>query len=263
MILRKTLVLAVVLQGATLVYAQHPQQQQHTTTTVVQQQALPRHFTPPAMAPHQQNGVSVDTGNGTAGIGIKQVSQTQKQDAADKAAAADWPWKKYFPLGQTLLPLARMAESDEAYAVLDEARKPLGWVFRTDHIAPRVKGFIDQIGTMVALSKDLTILGIEVLQQRETPRYFAKLKEPFYKQFEGHRADKPFSDVDGVSGATFSSRAVIEDVRLSCLAVLKASGVPVDKLQGDKPQGDKAQEVKVKAAGVHGDAAHAPDAGGN
>ena len=133
----------------------------------------------------------------------------------------NWPWKKYFATGQALAPVSGLKSGDEAFEVRDSAKQVLGWVFRTDRIAPVVRGRNAEIGAMVALAKDGKIAGVDVLENRETPAYFRRLTPVFFHQFVGHAVSLPPSGVDAVTGATLSSRAVIQDVFSSAAEVLK------------------------------------------
>lgn len=55
---------------------------------------------------------------------------------------------------------------------------------------------------------------IEPLPNRETPRYFARVKTHLLPQWYGMEVSQALkADVDGVTGATYSSRAVKENVR--------------------------------------------------
>ncbi len=154
-----------------------------------------------------------------------QHSQTPHAAAIQPARAEDpsanWPWKKYFATGQTLAPVTGLKQGDEAFEVRDSAKHVLGWVFRTDRVSPVVKGRNAEIGVMVALGKDGEIAGVEVIENHETPAYFRRLTGAFYHQFVGHAVSAPSSDIDAVTGATISSRAVIEDVFQSAAELLK------------------------------------------
>jgi transcriptional regulator of nitric oxide reductase len=144
--------------------------------------------------------------------------------AADTASKAEpaLPWKKHFPLGESVSPASGLKEGEKAYEVRDGSGAVLGWVFRTDQVSPIVKGYNSQIGTLVALSRDGKIVDVEVLQQRETPKYYGTITGMFFKQFKGHAVSKSASDVEAVTGATVSSTAITKDVFLSAREVLKA-----------------------------------------
>lgn len=144
-------------------------------------------------------------------------------------SAADW--KRFFPAGRTLSPVPGIAPPQEAFEVRDALRKPLGWVFRTDRLPPEVRGYQDQVGVLVALTPNGVILGVEVVAHRETPKYFQRLTNAFFAQFAGRSADKPFDDVQAVTGATRSSGAIIRDVFLSARELLKSAATKTDPAQ--------------------------------
>lgn len=111
------------------------------------------------------------------------------------------------------------------YAVTAASGQTNGWIFRTDQVPPVVKGKRGQIGVMVGLGRDGLIKGVEVLDQREDAAWFNRLKPGFYAQFAGKSGSRQGVKVDTVSGATVSSRAITEDVFLSCQAVMALPGV--------------------------------------
>ncbi|PIS33386.1 MAG: hypothetical protein COT38_05675, partial [Candidatus Omnitrophica bacterium CG08_land_8_20_14_0_20_41_16] len=73
------------------------------------------------------------------------------------------------------------------------------------------KGYSSTIETLVGMLKDGTIVAIKVLSQNETPGLGARVAEPeFTAQFNNIR---DLSKVQAITGATISSRAVIELVK--------------------------------------------------
>ena len=84
----------------------------------------------------------------------------------------------------------------------------LGVVFKAAQ-----KGYSGLIETMVGMKKDGTITAIKVLNQDETPGVGAKVAEPdFAKQFR-HRQIQDLNAVEAITGATISSKAVIDSVK--------------------------------------------------
>lgn len=83
------------------------------------------------------------------------------------------------------------------------------------------KGYGGEIRLLVGVTADNTLYGFEVLSHRETPGLGSKITEPAFKnQFRG----RPLSDTrwavkkdggpfDAITGATISSRAVLEAIR--------------------------------------------------
>lgn len=105
-------------------------------------------------------------------------------------------------------------------AVADLQGNVLGWVFSTDQIAPAVRGKRGEVGVWVGLAKQGTITGVKVGKHREDKKWFDKIRDPFYKAFEGKPADGSGGKPDAVTGATISSKAMINDVFGACQTVL-------------------------------------------
>ena len=74
------------------------------------------------------------------------------------------------------------------------------------------KGYHGTIGVMVGVRKDGTILDIGITSQSETPGVGTKVTEPaFTDRFKGLSATGEIA-VDGISGATYSSKGVMAAV---------------------------------------------------
>ena len=85
-------------------------------------------------------------------------------------------------------------------------------VVNTTEISKTVRGFKGATPVEIYIKKN-KIVKVEALPNRETPQYFAKAKV-LLKQFEGKTVKKAAQmEVDGVSGATYSSRALIKNVQ--------------------------------------------------
>jgi len=83
------------------------------------------------------------------------------------------------------------------------------------------KGYGGSIRVLVGVLPDGTVQGVEILEHRETPGLGAKIaKDAFRKQFAGRPAaatnwavDKDGGDIHAITGATISSRAVVDAVK--------------------------------------------------
>lgn len=74
------------------------------------------------------------------------------------------------------------------------------------------KGYHGLIGVMVGVSKEEKVLNIGITSHSETPGVGSKVGEPsFTDRFKGLKAQKDLT-VDGISGATFSSKGVMTAV---------------------------------------------------
>ena len=83
-------------------------------------------------------------------------------------------------------------------------------------VAPR--GYSGEIVMLVGVDPELRIKGMKILGQRETPGLGTNIEKPkFQKQFigkGGKDAFEPKKDIDAITGATISSRAVCEGVKM-------------------------------------------------
>lgn len=88
------------------------------------------------------------------------------------------------------------------------------YVVNTTDLGKEVKGFAGQTPLAVTIDKNGTIVNVEALPNSETPEYFRSVEGKMLQEFVGKNAQS-LASVDGVSGATFSSRAVKNNVQLA------------------------------------------------
>ncbi len=75
------------------------------------------------------------------------------------------------------------------------------------------KGYSGDIETMVGMLKDGTITAVKVLNQQETPGAGSRVAEaPFSSEFSNKNIQS-LNDIQAITGATISSRAVIDSVK--------------------------------------------------
>jgi len=134
-------------------------------------------------------------------------------------------WKSFFPFAASIEPLAGLKPNEKAYTVKSADGTVAGWVFRTDQMDPQIKGQVDQICAIVGFSTDGKVLGVNIIKHKETPSYFQKLTDSFFKQFEGHAADASLDKIDTVTGATRSSSAIVRDVSSAVKTLLQNPSV--------------------------------------
>jgi len=143
--------------------------------------------------------------------------------------------------------LEKVEDGDAGYwkVFKDENYRPSGYVF----IAKKY-GYSSVIETMVGIKRDGSITGVRILNQNETPGLGAKIveilsdktlksalkglfsgkKEPeknilpyFTEQFKGVNVKNiDISNIDAITGATISSKAVVESIREKGLEILNA-----------------------------------------
>ncbi|MBM3250325.1 MAG: RnfABCDGE type electron transport complex subunit G [Candidatus Omnitrophica bacterium] len=91
------------------------------------------------------------------------------------------------------------------YRALDKDGSLIGICFKAE-----AKGYSSTVQTVAGMFKDGTINAIKVVSQNETPGLGTKVTEPsFTDQFKGK---KGLEEVQAITGATISSRAVIDSV---------------------------------------------------
>jgi len=91
------------------------------------------------------------------------------------------------------------------YKAYDKSKKYTGIAFKASG-----KGYSSIIETMVGMLKDGTITAIKVLSQNETPGLGARVTA---LDFTGQFKDKKdLNEVEAITGATISSKAVIDSV---------------------------------------------------
>ena len=120
----------------------------------------------------------------------------------------DITMKKYFVLFCMAMALMSAGKQDSAITKENGV-----YVVNTTTIAKNVEGYNGPVPVKVYIKKN-KIEKIEVLKNNETPKYLAKVKKSLLKAWDGLTVkDAKAKQVDGVTGATFTSEALIENVR--------------------------------------------------
>lgn len=87
------------------------------------------------------------------------------------------------------------------------------YVVNTATLAKDVQGYLGPTPVEVYIKKN-KIVKVEMLKSAETPKYNARVKKQMLPLYENVKiAKKKAPEVDGVTGATFTSDAVKENVR--------------------------------------------------
>ena len=87
-------------------------------------------------------------------------------------------------------------------------------VINTTQLGKDVQGFLGTTPVKIYIQKN-KIVKIEALKNQETPKYFLKVKKHLLDKWNGMKVkDAKKMKVDAVTGATYSSKAVIENVQL-------------------------------------------------
>lgn len=87
------------------------------------------------------------------------------------------------------------------------------YIVTTGKIGKNIKGYAGQTPVKVYIKND-AVVKVEALPNEETAGIFSKVREKLLVKWNGMKVEKIVrSDVDGVSGATYSSKAVKENVK--------------------------------------------------
>jgi len=102
----------------------------------------------------------------------------------------------------------------------------IGYCFDTAVISPQVRGYGGPIHVLVGMDLSGHLVGIEIGQHSETPFFVKGFEEPWFtQQFVGKGQGDALrigQDLDGLSGATISSKAVATGIRESLTSMTAA-----------------------------------------
>ena len=86
------------------------------------------------------------------------------------------------------------------------------YIVNTTTLANDVEGYNGPTPVEVYIRKN-RIVKVLMLKSQETPKYVARIKKLLLPLFEGQKINKgTIADVDGLTGATFTSNSVKENV---------------------------------------------------
>ena len=95
------------------------------------------------------------------------------------------------------------------------------YVVNTTTLAGDVEGYMGATPLEIHIKKNV-IIKVVALKNMETPKYFGRVKRDMLSKYEGLSVKKlGKTNIDGVTGATFSSDAVKENVRRGVAYYLK------------------------------------------
>ena len=110
----------------------------------------------------------------------------------------------------------------EAYIGKDSGGNTVGYCFKTEP-----NGFGGKITMMVGIDKDGKVSGVKITNLSETPGLGAKVNDSNYlSQYRYQVGEMAFGDqVDAISGATISSKAVLQAVNNATAALETQLGI--------------------------------------
>ncbi|MBP3849589.1 MAG: FMN-binding protein [Prevotella sp.] len=87
------------------------------------------------------------------------------------------------------------------------------YVVNTTTLAQDVEGYNGPTPVEIYIKKN-KIVKVVLLKSQETPKYNARIKKQMLPAYEGQKVSKnKYAEVDGLTGATFTSDAVKENVK--------------------------------------------------
>jgi len=113
-------------------------------------------------------------------------------------------------------------EDIELYIIKDEGGNTIGYAFKAVG-----QGYGGDIEMLVGLIDESTIKDVSVISHGETPGLGAKITESWFTdQFQGATVDdlalsKDGGDIDAISGATISSKAVVDSIKQTALEKIR------------------------------------------
>lgn len=123
-------------------------------------------------------------------------------------------------LRQTHAAVASVAQGSDTLSVQPDGT----FVVNTRVLAKDVQGYGGPVPLKIHIDKDGKLTAIEAEPNAESPSFFDRAKELF-SRWQGKTIDEAMAeDVDAVSGATFSSKAIIRNVQRG-LAYAKQHGL--------------------------------------
>jgi len=88
------------------------------------------------------------------------------------------------------------------------------YIVNTTTLGKNVQGYVATTPVKIYIKKN-KVEKVEFLKNQETPKYMARVKKAMLNKWDGQKVkDAANLKVDGVTGATFSSDAIIKNVQL-------------------------------------------------
>ena len=130
-------------------------------------------------------------------------------------------WSDVLPAINQVLPEATSVSESNSTAfanVADSDGKQIGYVGRTSPIADHILGFSGPTDVLLVFDQQKSLVAAKVLSSRDTRDHVDKVvQDPrFLSSLRGRSREElmDLSDVDAVSGATLTSYAILESIRL-------------------------------------------------
>ena len=137
--------------------------------------------------------------------------QSSCQHPQANAEGIDMAVVKAFPTVKSL----KKNDKEKFIPVMDAQNTLLGYVVYSKPASDGIKGYAGETPVLIAFNTKKVIIGVYLLQNQETPKFAKRVEETgFYNNWNGLTVKKALQkEVDAVSGATFTSNAVVKSVQ--------------------------------------------------
>lgn len=123
--------------------------------------------------------------------------------------------KQVITLGLASAALAMLLTSAAPQSDQVMTREDGMYVVNTTTLGKDVTGYVAETPVKVYIKKN-KVVKVEMLKNQETPKYNARVKKAILTKWDNLKVKEAVSQkVDGVTGATFTSDAVIKNVLLA------------------------------------------------
>jgi electron transport complex protein RnfG len=134
-------------------------------------------------------------------------SLTKSRIMAQQDAEEQTSLKEVMPLGVNFIAI-KSGNDIIYYKAYNKNGKFIGAAFKA-----QAKGYSSDIQTMVGMRQDATITAIKILAQNETPGLGSRVTEPSFAGQFSNKNIQGLNEVQAITGATISSKAVIDSVK--------------------------------------------------
>ncbi|MFB0525327.1 MAG: FMN-binding protein, partial [Phycisphaerae bacterium] len=102
------------------------------------------------------------------------------------------------------------------FRVADANDRLTGYIFSSEELAPEIRGFGGKINLAVYVDPNGVLIEFHIIRSNETPAYLEMLSQ-WRGLLNGRHLfePQPFADVDAVTGATVSSKAILSALQIS------------------------------------------------
>lgn len=117
--------------------------------------------------------------------------------------------KKIFPDATSMNKL-----NEDEIQLFDVNHKELGWLLQTMPSCSDINGFNGKVPLLIGINPNKEIIDIIMLDNSETPAFAEKVQKELLNSWNGKLAKEAATlGIDSVTGATYTSNAVIESVK--------------------------------------------------